>query len=176
MIIEQKYNEESNIIKPEPTVESKLEIYKDMIEIKSRIKSDVTADYVFCRLSDKDKEFVIEMVSNAYYGKKMLGVVKELSSTQWIYIENEWLRVRRTQEEINLLEKFEINIFHAFLIKVEMIAILNRNVKNNFLIRILSGLPETEPEDVQDMALDKSEGFLSKLRPKKKKVIDEDQL
>ena len=44
----------------------KLDILKHISDIKLQLKDDIKSDFVLAKLTEKDKEFIIEMTGNAY--------------------------------------------------------------------------------------------------------------
>ena len=114
----------------EETVDTKLELMKYLANVQSRIKDEITTDFVYARLGDKDKSAIIEMTVNAYYGRKLLGVISK-SYRRWVW--NDTVKIWESRfledNEQKLIDLHGQNLFDTFMRRMFMIAILNRNVK-----------------------------------------------
>ncbi len=58
----------------EQTIDNKLEILRFVSTVQSRIKKDISEDFVLAKLEDKDREGIIEM---------KMKLVKILDLNQW---------------------------------------------------------------------------------------------
>lgn len=135
----------------------RLDIYKDIASVKSRIKNDITSDFVLASLKDEEKQFVIEMTENAYFAQKLVKRIVE-KATQWIWNnkEQQWEKKRLQdidEKQYQRLVKIRDEIFDTYMNKIYMIVTLNRNVDKNHLIKILSGYKEDINEQEQTIKL-----------------------
>ena len=59
----------------------KLDVLQHMTSVKSRgIMDDITDDFVLAKLDEKDREGVVNMTANAYFGKDLVLILKEFGS------------------------------------------------------------------------------------------------
>lgn len=147
----------------ENTVDSKLEFYKNISEVQSGIKNEITTDFTFCKLDDHDKEAVIEMVNDSYYAKQIILSINE-RATKWEWDKDKWVQRHLNNEETAFIKIKANRIFDVIMTRIFMIAILNRNVKDNHLIRTLTNT--TEIEEPQE---EERKGFLKRLLSKERK-------
>lgn len=131
-------------------IETRLELLKYATKVLSRnIKNDITPDFVMAKFNhEKDKEGIIEMTNNAYFCKRMLLEMKK--ATKWHYNQEQQKWILRTlyDEEKDKIEATTNKMFDTFMVRNSTTAVLNRNVKDNYLLRLISGLDteETTPE------------------------------
>lgn len=145
---ELKLKEQEQIEIPEPTIDNKLELIKSLSQVKSSIKDVITEDFVLAKLGDKDKEAIIEMVANANYGKQLVNTIILISKEwKWNKKEKKWELESINIESKNHLEKMGKRLFDTFMSRIYMTVILNRNTKNNHLVRLIAGQTEEETED-----------------------------
>ena len=64
-------------------IENKLHLLKHTSEVQSRIKEDISSDFTLARLSDQDKQSIIEMTDNAYYVKSLIEKLKNKKKPTW---------------------------------------------------------------------------------------------
>ena len=140
---------ETDIMESNVTVmNDKLDLLRYTSEVQSRINRDITSDFILCKLGDKDKEGVVEMVGNAYYLKKIISNIHEKAFTYvWNEKEDLWEKTRPTDKVLKRILQYGNQSFDAFMIRIYMITILNRNVSQNHLIRLLTGHQEEEGEE-----------------------------
>ena len=101
----------------------KLDLLKFVGDIHTRIKKDITADFIFAKLNDTDKEGVINMTVNAFSSKRLMYIYASKSE----------------DDEAKILKEIGNSIFDNFMTKIYMTIILNRNVDGNYIIDVLSG-------------------------------------
>lgn len=140
---------------PEDSVESKLELAKFIAQVKSRIgkQGDITSDFTYAKLGDKDKTMIVEMTANAQYGKRLLKSLEVgYKKWQWNNEKKRWELRYLTKKEKEIIQLHSQNAYDTFMIRPTMIAILNRNVKNNYLIARTMDIEEeaTEEESIVD--------------------------
>lgn len=152
---------------PEETVDSKLEFLKHMSSVHHGLKDDVTPDFIFAKLSAQDKEGVTEMASNAYYGVRLLqGIKANHTLWDWDASKKHWKRRYLNNIEKKRISTFQKNLFSAFMTRVFLTITTNINVKDNYHIRLMSGLPEEEERNKETEEEETS--FLGRLKSKLK--------
>ena len=62
-------------------VEDKLDLMVYLSMVQSSLKNNISSDYVLAKLPEIDRRYIIEMVSNAYYSRKLM--VRMLDRKQW---------------------------------------------------------------------------------------------
>ena len=138
----------------EPTVDNKLEILRFTSQVQSRIKKDISEDFVLAKLDAKDKEGIIEMTSNAYFVKKILDILsKKGRKWKWDNKEKVWVRRELNNSEKNLITEIANTTFDSYLNRIYMTVILSRNVANNHILKILAGVAEEKDEETEIASL-----------------------
>ena len=148
---------EEQDINAEPTIDNKLEILRFASQVQSRIKKDISEDFILAKLEEKDKEGIVEMTSNAYFMKKILSILKA-KGTKWDWDNKNkcWIKRSLNKEEMTFIQDVADATFDSYLTRIYMTVILNRNVPNNHLLKILAGA--TDDEDKEEI-----EGIKGKL-------------
>lgn len=144
--------EEEPIIEKE--IYDRLDLIQSVGKVKSPIKDNITEDFTFARLCDKDKKLAIEMVHLAHYTKKLIKTVA-LEYKQWNWDGHKWVESYLPKQEQKALNIIAENTFDSFMTRVYMTVILNRNVKDNYLLKWILGVPEEQEE--------KAEGTIEKI-------------
>lgn len=131
--------QEALLTREELKVSTDLEFLQYLGQVKSRLKKEITEDFVFATLNDRDQEGVIEMATTAYYTLRTYETIIQ-NATTWKYNEEEqnWTQHRLPQEEIQILRKMQEGAFDAFMTRVLMTVIMNRNKPNNPLVELLA--------------------------------------
>ena len=76
----------------EESVDNKLELLKYLSEVQCRLKDEIGSDYVLAMLGDKDKEAVVEMVTNAYMTRKLYEMASmRIKIPEYNYNTEEWV-------------------------------------------------------------------------------------
>lgn len=154
-------------------VDNKLELLKYSTKVLSRgVKSDITSDFVMAKFnSERDKEGVIEMTNNAYFCKRTLNMMKK--KTVWSYdsFSKTWTLKKLSKDQVDEIGFLTNKMFDTFMTRLSMSAILNRNVKKNYILRLISGF-DTEEDNEGKSALEvketsRIEKVLDKFRSKK---------
>ena len=60
----------------EQIFDDRLDVVKDTVTIHGAIKDDITSDFVYAKLTEQEKNFVMEMTQIAYYSKDIITKVK----------------------------------------------------------------------------------------------------
>lgn len=133
---------------PEATVDTKLELLKHLTTVHSGIRKEITEDLVLAKLGDKDKKYVVEATVNAYYGYKLYQVIKQTATRwEWNNTKKEWHKKYLTKQQQQIIQLHSENLFSSFMKRVFMILGVNRNVKDNYLLRLMAGFEETEDQN-----------------------------
>lgn len=141
-----------------PIFSDRLDIYKHLTDIQSRIRNDITSDFTYAKLNDQDKEFAIEMTNNAYFMQNAIL---------------QYIKICKTNKEIEQIIQESRNVFDITMKSVYMLMILNRNVPKNILLQILGGITEKETEDETD---EQTTSILEKLKKKLKIKPPEEEI
>lgn len=141
-----KQEEEIKPLKEDYT-ETRLDFLKGLSAIGSRLNRRISSDWVMARLEEKDREAIREMMANAYYGDNLLKEIP-LKFKRWKFdVERQvWEDEYMSKEEKDAIVNQADKMFDTFTIRVETTVILNRNVKNNWLVRLMAGAQEEEVE------------------------------
>lgn len=129
----------------------KLELATELSKVKSEIIKEIGTDFTLAKSTSegltKEQITVITEMVNASY-----SLIKLIRKMHFKYIQQ---RNDLTNQEIKklkeTLEKQEDRIFRMFLVKPTMIVIMNRNVKDNPIIKDSLGIQETEEELPQSL-------------------------
>lgn len=114
------------------------DILKNIGKVHSRIKQEITSDFIFAKLPQNEKDFVIEMVVNAFdtlrvYTKAKFNIIDMFGPDEWNRIENQF-------------NKYQEDTFDTFMNRVFMIVNMNRNIDDNFMINIMSQIQKAKEE------------------------------
>jgi hypothetical protein len=142
-------------IRPETTIDNELEHLRYLGHVKSRINKEVTEDFTYASLDDKDKEAVIEMTTDAYTIKRMFEIA-EKKATKWTFDNDEqvWELRPMDKNERELINKYGVASFETVMTRVIMTVIMNRNKPKNPLIRLLAKAnKEEESNDEQQISI-----------------------
>lgn len=141
--------EEGVKIKPdkEGSIDNQLEFSKFLSEVQGRVKGQLTSDFVLAKLSEKDKEATREILANAYYSKRVMEtVIIKAAEQTWEYDKERLIwrtrgleekRIKEIREQIELL-------MDTMTVRLQVTAVVNRNVPNNKLLRMLLRRNEEE--------------------------------
>jgi hypothetical protein len=137
-----------DFIVPEQTIDNKLEILRLTSQVQSRIKKDISEDFILAKLDERDKEGIVEMTSNAYFVKKILGILSAKGvKYDWNVKTDSWTKRSLNTEEKSFIEHIANATFDSYLTRIYMTVILNRNVPNNHLLKILAGATDAEDRE-----------------------------
>lgn len=146
------------------TLDSKLDLYKFLADVKGKVKTEVTSDLILAKLEDKDKLSIIEMTSNAYYGKKLIEQLKHRKEWKWNKTSKNWERQEPTKEEKEIIQNIADALFNMYMIRIHMTTLVNRNKTDNYILELISNYhKEPNKEDEEE------EGILTKLTKKLKR-------
>lgn len=131
--------------KDDQTIDTNLELLKSLLGVNQKsVHEAISEDFTMAKLSDKDKKGTIEMTTNAFFCKKMIGdIAKKTEATKkwkWIEIEGEqgqWIPVYLTKEQKERIAEIATETFNGIMTRVQVNAIMNRNLKGNWLVGLL---------------------------------------
>lgn len=124
---------------------AKLDLMAELGKVKSPIKEEITSDFVYSKLGEQDKKLTIEAVQSAYYIKKVLDKMKK--SKVWQWKDTHWQKEHMEETTQKKIEKMAERCFSFFMIRPYMINILNRNVKDNWLVMYTMNIPEEDKQE-----------------------------
>lgn len=102
------------------------------------------------------------MVSDAYFTKRILEMLKTRHRQyKWDKETKRWIKQKPTEQYIKKMDKIQQMMFDSYMTRIYMTVILNRNVKQNWLLRLLSGQSD---EDQNREPLPSEETFKDKIR------------
>lgn len=135
-------------LKPEPTVDNKLELQLHLSKLHSDTDKELTDDLILAYMNDKDKKYVIESAVNSYYGGQLYRNLK-IKAKKWKYNKEleQWEKTTLSHYEIETIEEHRKGLLNSFMRRIRMILGTNRNVKKNPILRLLSGYEEEEKEE-----------------------------
>lgn len=167
-IIKDKTEEEN---KTENEIDNKLELIKSFTDVKSDLHKSITSDLVLARFTDKEKEFITEMVHNGYYGQQLIELASLKATTwNWNKKERQWEERRIDKKTREAMKQEGKRCFNAYMIRPHMLGILHRNIPKNYLIRLIMGLPESEEEeDIMKSEREKKEEKIERLKENAKR-------
>lgn len=158
----------------EKTIDNKLELLKFTSEVQGEIKRIMTSDFVLAKLTDKDKQMIIEIIHTAFYSIRLLSTTrKKYKIWKWIKEEEKWILIDPPKKEIEYLKKLEENTMNIFMARPQAVSILARNDANNFILRLLGGAVEPMEEPEEEI---KNESVLQKIENKlRRNKIEEER-
>lgn len=135
----------------ENPIDTKIELLRFASQVQSRIKNDISEDFVLAKLSDQDKEGIIEMTGNAYFSKRINQLIKK-RGRKWQWNDNKkyWEERTLNEKEVQQITDNENATFDSYLNRIYMTVILNRNVPQNHLLQILSQAQEEQPPEEEN--------------------------
>lgn len=152
-------------INVEQTIDSKLELIKQIGQVESEIKDHITSDFVYAKLNEKDKTFILKMYQNASLARTLLERLRINQKKEWQWNQNkyQWEYQNISQKKEQILKELTKQIFQTFMRTIFMLVILNRNVKDNHLVKWSIGITEEENQQEEEPT-----GILQKLQNKLK--------
>lgn len=159
--------------KEEDKISEQIELLSQLMKVTSpSIKENMTPDYTLGFFNKDEREFINENYQNAEFAKEIISRFA-YKGYRYSYNDNkgDWerdekgdiKRIMLSKEERDVLNKMAVRIFSFFMVSAHIIAILNRNKSDNFLVKLL-GKQEEEKEQVAYNADDRS--ILQKIKDK----------
>lgn len=166
-----KSKEMSIIPLEKPLIESRLELQKYLSDVQSDIKRSITSDFILAKLDDKQKEYIQETAVSAFFMQRIVLMLKKLG-TKWKFENNNWIETELDEYDKMRMDEITKSLFEAFMNRITMITILNRNSDRNHLVNVLGGVinqeeKEAEEEKKQGRIL---ENFKKIIKPEEKNV------
>lgn len=157
--------------------ETKLKLLKYTTEVQSRIRKDISSDFVLAKLGKQDREGIIEMTSNAYFYKRLMEMVKNARKWEWNEEQQMWKRVDLSEAEKARIQESTNQTFDTFLNRIYMTVILSRNVEKNHLLKMLSKYDDADEESIEEITdkeniLDKAKRKILGIKKEKKEDKD----
>lgn len=150
-----------------------LDIANHLAIVHSKIKSTVSPDFVMAKFDDKNKEFVIEMIANAFFARNVLRSLVLYGQKKLQDYRNkrpyDKESIQNIIRELEAVEQTQELIFTTYTTKVQMVAVVNRNVPSNDLVKILAGFrQDNEDEIVHDgvSGLEKVKDYMNSILQK----------
>lgn len=149
-----------------------VELLVNLMNVETNMEGNITSDYTLAKLGEAEREFITENYGNAEYAKNLFNRIKtkgyryvwDEETKDWKKEEDgSYKKEELTDPEKKLLDIMGKRIFTYFMIQPHLMAILNRNRDENFLVKLL-GKPKEEEEQVMFGAEDR--GALRKLYDK----------
>lgn len=140
-----------------------LQLIANFTQIDSNIKKEITPDFTKAKLTDKEKDMIIELTSSGYFCKKIIENLRDLSK-YYDWKEKEWklYTEKNRPKEYSLLTTRAEYVYLMVMNRPYMTAILNRNVKDNYILNLQAGagneIKEEETEEKEE-----AKGFQEKL-------------
>lgn len=135
-------------------IAEQIELMVQLMKVSSSIRNNVTEDYTLAFFGKDEKDFISENYQNAEYAKDIIGRYGKKGKGRYKFndIKGEWekdeegkIKVQPlTREEIERILKVAERTFEFFMVQPHMIAILNRNKGENFLVKLLGKQQEEE--------------------------------
>lgn len=163
----------------EESIAEHIELLVELIKVKSSVKENVTEDYVLAQLRDFEREYITENYENAEFAKNILGKYRDkgyeykFDEKKFDWYKNDdgsYKKVKISEEDYLKIKLLAERLFGFFMIKPDMVSVLNRNRDNNFIIKLLGKDSEEEKPVVYGQD-DRS--ILQKIKDKMEKKGDE---
>ena len=138
----------------------KLDVYKFIASIGiSGFKERVREDFVLASLNEDKKEWITEMYDDAMYTMKLYQrLIRCGYDWSWNEKLNKWEKIKLSVKDIQTIKLSAKETFDLYMNKIYMHVTLNRNVEDNQILKIMSGIHEKEEK------LESNEGVLSNLQ------------
>lgn len=132
---------------PREYVEDKLQLLNKISSVHHDLKEDITPDFIYAKLNEKQQEFIIEMTHHADFSRNLFRTIKERHTKwEWNDKKNCWIERKLNQEEKNQLDNYSDTLFRTFMTRSFMIVTLNINKKDNPHVRLMAGASDEEEE------------------------------
>lgn len=154
----------------EKTIDTDLELKKYLIEVQARLKDNITSDYILAKLEDKDKQAIIELTDSAYYAQRLIQyAITKIKKVKFNEEKKEWeTDINLTKEEKTRIKKLADRTYDAYMIKLNMVTILNRNKEDNYIIEKVTGAIATKEADIEEEKTELIERIKNKIAGDKK--------
>lgn len=139
----------------EKKITETIELLTELMKVKSSIKNNISSDYTLASFKDAEKEYIAENYQNAEFSKEL---ITRFGAKGYYYEFNdknlEWekdkdgmpKKIPIDEEEKKKIDNMGNRIFEFFMVHPHMVAILNRNKDENFLVKLLGKYKPDEEE------------------------------
>jgi len=146
-----------NIIKSiKEKFSDKFDVLEHVTRVHSRISKELSQDFVYAKLSEKDKKYIIEMTYNAFLAKRLVKNIIFSNRVQSLEGKEKIINIKRLKEDVKIPVYAHFGDAGADLFATEDITIGKDEV-----IRMKTGIALEIPEGYMGMVTDKS-GLASK--------------
>lgn len=153
-------------------VSDQIELVSDLKEVKSSLRNNITSDYVLAHLDKIQTEFITENYSNAEYAKEIINRYQKGFTYEWDENKMDWVKdengnpkkIPISNKDKETIQKMGSRTFEFFMIMPHMMAILNRNKRDNFMVKGIM-IPKENEEEAPLSSLDQK-SFFEKLKDK----------
>ncbi len=153
-------------------ITEQIQLLVELMKVKSSVRDNITQDYTIAFLNKDEREYISENYQNAEYAGEL---IKKFANKGYYYFfdddKGDWkrdgdgyyLKVPLNENEIKFIYGMSKRIFDFFMVHPHMIAILNRNKTDNFLVKLLG----KQQEDEKPIAYGQDDrGILEKIKDK----------
>lgn len=137
----------------EPTIDNELELIKHATSVHAKdIQKQITSDFIYAKIPEEIKQGIIEVGDHAYYIQRLYEqMTKDIKMWKWNKETKNWEERETTEKENKKLEKLKERVFDSYMTKLKIIAILNRNVKENPILTFIKKEPMEEEKTDEKM-------------------------
>lgn len=164
----------------------KLQLINELKEVRSPIREVLSSDFVLATFSEKQKEFITETLKNAVFARNVILMFTHGKRYIWNRKKQDWeknedgsfKKFPLEEEEIMRIKSFADELFKSYMIMPLSIAVMERNKKGNFLLRLLvTGAEEREQEEqAKQEARSTAERIVDYIKGKKPEEGTEEQI
>lgn len=140
-------------IKGEDVV-NELDLIADFTKVDDRAgRKEITSDFTKAKLNEKQRETVIEMTSSAYFCKRIVENLRDNSrwynwkSKRWEYYTKEGTKA----DEYEVMTRRAEYAFNNVMHRPFMTAILHRNIKDNYLLKLQAKASEKDDDEEEEV-------------------------
>lgn len=141
----------------EQKITEQIQLQTELMKVTTGIKENITQDYTLAEFDKTEKEYISENYENAAYAKE---IITREATTGYEYKFNDkkfdWERdneekpkkIPINENDKKKIQEYANKTFTMFMQKPHMLATLNRNKKQNFLVTLLGGKLTEEEKPV----------------------------
>jgi hypothetical protein len=155
-------------IQPKEGFETPIQLLGYMTEVKSRLKQQITSDFILAKLDNQDKEGILELTGDAYFAQRVHMVLLTEKLWEWDAKKKKWYLRGLNHKEKQSITRNANKLFDAYMTRIHMATVLNRNKDGNYLVDRLTGQQAQQEIIEDDEPTDAS--LLEKVRKKLEKT------
>lgn len=134
-------------------ITDEIQLITKTVEVHSSVKDNISEDYTLAFLNKDEREYITENFRNAKFAKSIISRFAEKGYYyKWDESKFDWVRdeednpkrIYLTKEQKAQIENGSKKLFEFFMVQPHLIAILNRNKVDNFLVKLLGKYNEDE--------------------------------